>query len=79
MKIKKGYIAQVISGKYRGSQGKIISICKKTSTVKIENINMKIKHMKPQQSNEKGYIKEIEGTVHKSNIKINNEKNNKWY
>nr|YP_009396247.1 ribosomal protein L24 [Melanothamnus harveyi]ARW65444.1 ribosomal protein L24 [Melanothamnus harveyi] len=72
MKIKKGYTAEIISGKYKGSKGKIISICEKTSTVKIENINMKIKHIKPQQSDEKGSIKEIEGPIHQSNIKIKN-------
>ena len=72
MKIKKGNIATIISGKYKSSQGKIISICEKTSTVRIENINIKIKHMKPKQNDEKGSIKEIEGPIHQSNIKIKN-------
>jgi len=72
MKIKKGNIAKIISGKYKGSEGKIISVCEKTSTVKIENINMKIKHMKPKQNDEKGSIRETEGPIHQSNIKIKN-------
>ncbi len=72
MKIKRGDEAKIISGKYKGLQGTIISVCHKTSTVKIENINMKVKHVKSQQNNEKGYIKKIEGPIHQSNIKINN-------
>nr|YP_009394387.1 ribosomal protein L24 [Leptosiphonia brodiei]ARW62949.1 ribosomal protein L24 [Leptosiphonia brodiei] len=74
MKIKKGCEVKIISGKYKGYQGKIISICKKTSRVTIENCNIQTKHVKPKQNDEKGYIKQIEGMIHQSNIKIHNTK-----
>lgn len=70
MKIRQGCEVEVISGKYKGSKGRIISICKKRSSVTIENLNMKTKHLKPKQNDEKGCIKQIEGMIHKSNIKI---------
>lgn len=72
MKIKQGYQVEVISGKYKGHKGKVLSIFKKTSKITIENLNIKIKHMKPRDKNEKGYIKKIEGTIHQSNVKISN-------
>lgn len=75
MRIKTGYQAIIVSGKYKGSVGKIISVCQKTCTVKIEKVNMKIKHVKPQQNDEKGYIKKIEGSIHQSNIKIKSSTN----
>nr|YP_009393974.1 ribosomal protein L24 [Polysiphonia sertularioides]ARW62536.1 ribosomal protein L24 [Polysiphonia sertularioides] len=74
MKIKKGSIVQIISGKYKNQSGKILSICKESNKVIVENINIKIKHVKPKQDNEKGNIKQIEAPIHFSNIKIEKDK-----
>nr|YP_009394598.1 ribosomal protein L24 [Vertebrata thuyoides]ARW63160.1 ribosomal protein L24 [Vertebrata thuyoides] len=72
-KIKKDSTVEIISGKHKGKTGKILSICKKTRKVKIENINMQTKHIKPKQNDEKGHIMQIEGPIHYSNIKLNNK------
>nr|YP_009395430.1 ribosomal protein L24 [Polysiphonia infestans]ARW64410.1 ribosomal protein L24 [Polysiphonia infestans] len=72
MKIKKGHQVKIISGKYKGSKGKVLSVCQKTNKVTIENFNIKTKHVKPKRDEEKGYIKKIEGPIHQSNIKIDN-------
>nr|YP_009395839.1 ribosomal protein L24 [Herposiphonia versicolor]ARW64819.1 ribosomal protein L24 [Herposiphonia versicolor] len=69
-KIRKGDEITIISGKYKGTNGKVLEILKKNHRVLIENINMKIKHVKPKQTEDKGYIKKIEAPVHYSNIKI---------
>ena len=74
LKIKKGDNVQIISGKEKGKQGLVISILKNRQQVIIENINIKIKHVKPKQTEEKGIIKEIEFPIHYSNIKIVNKK-----
>nr|QVQ56793.1 ribosomal protein L24 [Erythrocystis saccata] len=74
MKLQKGHEVQIICGKYKGLKGKVLSICKKTSRITVENCNMKTKHVKPKQNDEKGYIKQIEGMIHKSNIKISTTK-----
>nr|YP_009396042.1 ribosomal protein L24 [Dasya naccarioides]ARW65228.1 ribosomal protein L24 [Dasya naccarioides] len=68
-KLKIGDDVKIISGKYKKQIGKIIKIVSKKNQFFIENINMKTKHIKPKQVNEKGEIKKIEGYIHKSNIK----------
>nr|YP_009398737.1 ribosomal protein L24 [Kuetzingia canaliculata]ARW67923.1 ribosomal protein L24 [Kuetzingia canaliculata] len=68
--IKKGDYVQIISGKNKGKTGIIKKVIGKVNSVIIENINKKIKHIKPKQTNEKGNIKEIEAPIHISNIKI---------
>jgi len=69
-KIGIGDKATIISGKYKGQTGKIIDIIGNQNKVKIENINMKTKHVKPKDSEDKGSIRQIEGTIHYSNIKV---------
>nr|YP_010619905.1 Ribosomal protein L24 [Symphyocladia marchantioides]WAX03918.1 Ribosomal protein L24 [Symphyocladia marchantioides] len=69
-KIKKGDDIKIISGKYKGKYGKVSSVLKKNNQVLIENINIKTKHIKPKQTDEKGYIKKIEQPIHYSNIKL---------
>nr|YP_009393569.1 ribosomal protein L24 [Bostrychia simpliciuscula]ARW62131.1 ribosomal protein L24 [Bostrychia simpliciuscula] len=68
IKIKKGDIVKIISGKFKDQTGKVNSIKKKTNSLTIENINFKTKHIKPKQTEEKGTIKKIEGPIHCSNI-----------
>nr|YP_009392318.1 ribosomal protein L24 [Osmundaria fimbriata]ARW60880.1 ribosomal protein L24 [Osmundaria fimbriata] len=75
MNIKKGDKAQIISGQYKGKTGIIDQIITHKNAVIIENINIKIKHIKPKQTNEKGSIKEQESIIHRSNIKIINKTN----
>ena len=69
MRIRKGDKVKVISGKYKGRNGTIKQIFTKSNKVTVEKINMKIKHIKPKQSEEKGYLKNIEGTIDYSNIR----------
>ena len=69
-KIKKGDMIEVISGIDKGKQGKIITIFHRKNSVVIEKINMKTKHIKPNQSEEAGQIKYIEAPIHISNIKL---------
>nr|YP_009396455.1 ribosomal protein L24 [Polysiphonia scopulorum]ARW65641.1 ribosomal protein L24 [Polysiphonia scopulorum] len=73
IKIKKGDNVEVRSGKEKGKQGKVISIIKNKEYIVIENINIKTKHIKPRQTDEKGTIKKIECPIHYSNIKLINK------
>nr|YP_009398522.1 ribosomal protein L24 [Lophocladia kuetzingii]ARW67708.1 ribosomal protein L24 [Lophocladia kuetzingii] len=72
MKIKIGNNVKVISGKEKGKTGIVKHIFRKKNSVIIENINIKTKHIKPKQTEEKGCIKQIEGYINFSNIKIIN-------
>lgn len=66
MKIKKNDEVIVIAGNEKGKTGKVLSI--KGDRVKISGIKIIKKHIKPSQNNTEGGIKEMEGTVHISNI-----------
>jgi len=73
--VRNGDIVQVISGKYKGQIGKITKILSKTSKVIIENINLKTKHMKPNQKEESGQIVNIEAPIHSSNVMLYSKEN----
>lgn len=77
-KIKQGDNVTIISGKYKGQYGKVSAILKKTNQVLIKNINIKTKHVKPKQTEEKGYIKTIEAPIHYSNIKLRKTLDQEW-
>ena len=47
MKIKKGDLVQVLSGKDRGKQGRVIEARPGEQRVIVENLNMVKRHMKP--------------------------------
>lgn len=65
-KIKKGDTVQVITGKNKGKQGKVISV--KDGKVLIEGVNQVTKHSKPTQANPKGGIVHQEAPIDISNV-----------
>ena len=67
-KIKKGDLVQVIAGKDKGKEGKIIAVNKKNNTVLVEGANMITKHTKPSASNQQGGIVHQEGPIDISNV-----------
>lgn len=46
MKIKKGDIVEVLSGKDRGSRGKVLHVYPRLNRVVVEGVNMMTKHQK---------------------------------
>ncbi len=67
----------VITGKAKGSQGKILKVIKEKNTVLVEGINKAKKHEKPNPKNEKGGIVEKEMPIHISNVMLINTKSGK--
>ena len=67
-KIKKGDLVQVIAGKDKGKEGKIIAVNKKNNTVLVEGANMITKHTKPSAYNQQGGIIHQEGPIDISNV-----------
>ena len=72
--VKKGDFIKVISGSERGKIGKIIRVIYKTNKVIVENINIRTKHIKPNQKTEKGQIIQIETPIHSSNVMLYSQK-----
>ena len=67
-KIKKGDLVQVIAGKDKGKEGKVIAVNKKKNTVLVEGANMITKHTKPSAANQQGGIIHQEGPIDISNV-----------
>jgi len=68
MHVKKGDTVQVISGKDKGKIGEIIKTLPKLSQVVIKGVNVRTKHVKPQQDGESGQITTFEAPIHSSNV-----------
>lgn len=67
-KIKKGDMVQVITGKDKGKEGKVIAVNKKNNTILVEGANMITKHAKPSVTNQQGGIIHQEGPIDISNV-----------
>lgn len=70
MHVKSGDTVQVISGSDKGKVGEIIRVLPKQSKVVVEGVNVKTKHVKPQQDGESGQITTFEAPVHSSNVML---------
>lgn len=70
MKIKKGDIALIISGKDRGRRGKILKALPKEERIVVEGINVRKKHRRARRSGEKGQVIEFPAPIHVSSIKL---------
>nr|YP_010338777.1 ribosomal protein L24 [Glaucosphaera vacuolata]UNJ18727.1 ribosomal protein L24 [Glaucosphaera vacuolata] len=68
MHVKKNDLVKVISGHDKGKIGKIIKLLKENSTVIVEGINIKMKHMKPRKEGDIGQIKQFEAPIHSSKV-----------
>ena len=67
-KIKKDDLVQVITGKDKGTTGKVLSVDTKNNKVLVEGVNMVSKHSKPSMTNQQGGIIEMEAPIDLSNV-----------
>ena len=68
LKIKKGDTVQVIAGKDKGTEGKVVSVDAKKHKVVVEGAGMITKHAKPSAANQNGGIIHQEGPINISNV-----------
>jgi large subunit ribosomal protein L24 len=69
--VKIGDTVQVISGFHKNETGEVLKISRKSGKLLIKGINFKFKHVKPNNENEIGEIKQLEAPIHHSNVKLN--------
>nr|YP_010533681.1 ribosomal protein L24 [Gomphonema parvulum]UXX44832.1 ribosomal protein L24 [Gomphonema parvulum] len=69
--VKIGDKVKVISGFHKNETGEVLKINKKTGKLLIKGINFKFKHVKPNNENEIGEIKQLEAPIHHSNVQLN--------
>ena len=67
LKVKRGDRVQMIAGKDKGKEGKILSVDKQKGRVVVEGLNMVSKHRKPR-GQEQGGIVKMEAAVDVSNV-----------
>jgi large subunit ribosomal protein L24 len=70
LKIKKGDIVEVIAGNDFGKSGRVLEVYPKKMRILVEGINVRSKHTRPSQQNQKGGIVKKELPVHYSNVMI---------
>ena len=68
MHVKKGDRVRVISGNYRGYEGKILVTFPEKQRVIVEGVNLRFHHEKPSGANPQGGRIEKEVPVHVSNV-----------
>lgn len=78
IKIKRNDKVEVIAGKDKGKQGRVLRVLAEKNRVLVEGVMMVKKHMKPNpQKNIKGGIAEQEATIHVSNVMLVDTEGNK--
>ena len=70
MKIKKGDIVLIISGKDRNKKGKVLKSFPKEGKVVVEGVGLIKKHQRPKKGGEKGQIVQIPSKINVSNVEI---------
>ncbi|MEO1391798.1 MAG: 50S ribosomal protein L24 [Cyanobacteria bacterium J06634_5] len=70
MHVRKGDTVQVIAGKDKGKVGEVVATNSKKSQVIVQGVNMRTKHVKPQQEGESGQILTQEFPIHSSNVML---------
>jgi large subunit ribosomal protein L24 len=68
--IKRDDIVRVLSGKDRGSEGRVLVVYPQTQRAIVEGANLVSKHMRPTQENPNGGIIEQEAPIHISNLML---------
>ncbi len=77
IKIKKGDMVKVMTGKDAGKTGKVAQVLPVDEKVVVEGLNILKKHVKPTKRGEKGQILEFSAPVDASNVQIICSKCNK--
>lgn len=69
-KLRKEDLVQVVAGKDKGKQGKILKIDREKGRVIVSGLNMVKKAMKKKSQNDRGGIVEVEAPLHISNVMV---------
>ena len=78
IKIKRNDKVEVVAGKDKGKQGRVLRVIADKNRVLVEGVMMVKKHMKPNpQKNIQGGIAEQESTIHISNVMLIDAEGNK--
>ena len=75
MKLRTGDKVTVIAGADKGKTGKVLKVL--DDTVVVEGVHVVKKHIKPKYNGGTGEIREVEAPIHRSKVKVVEEKKEK--
>jgi large subunit ribosomal protein L24 len=67
-RVTKGALVVVISGDDKGKKGKVLEVCLKKKRVKVEGVNVIVRHTKPRGQGQKGGRIQKEAYIDASNV-----------
>ncbi len=70
MHVRKGDLVQILAGRDKGKQGKIVRSLPKENRVVVEKVNIVKRHQKPSPNHPQGGIISMEAPVHVSNVQV---------
>ena len=70
IRLKKGDTGQVLSGKYKGKQGRVLATHPTENKVTVEGVNIVKKHQKPNQAHPQGGILELTKPIWVSKVAV---------
>jgi large subunit ribosomal protein L24 len=68
--IVKGDRVRVIRGNYRDMEGSVLEVLRDDDRVRVEGVNMRKRHTRPNQANPDGGIITFEAPIHVSNVML---------
>lgn len=68
MTIRKGDTVQVISGRDRGQKGQVLVFNKTTNRLTVDGVNLRMHHLKPNQTRPKGGMVQLPGSMNRANV-----------
>lgn len=68
--VRRGDRVRVIRGNFKGEEGTVLRVLTKENRVVVEGINMRKRHMRPNQANPEGGIVTFEAPIHASNVML---------
>lgn len=70
MKIHKGDMVKILTGRDRGKSGKVLEAFPKKERVLVDGVNKVKKHERPRKANQKGQVVERAMPIHISNVAL---------
>lgn len=70
LKIRKGDLVQVVAGRDKGEQGKVVRVNPDKMTVVVEGMNFRVRHTRPTQEQPNGARIRREQAIHYSNVML---------
>jgi large subunit ribosomal protein L24 len=68
--VRTGDTVVVLSGKSKGSKGKVIAVSPKERKLIVEGVNMVSKHVKPRSAGQQGGIVKTEGALYSCKVQL---------